>query len=401
MRPSVRARIVCVSCAALLAVPVEAVAQQDATGSDGGLRGHKRFLYALAGAVAAGVPAYLVGGGRSAGGFCSSRTCLTGLGVVMGGGVGFLIGLEHDQKLTRRLQKGPTLQYAHQVIALSVVPEEIVPFRSGAVVTGIGGAELVYADGRTVSRARGIRGIEDAAVMEPQDLVVFATASGLLAFPLSGDTVRGSLLDRTGGSALEAIDADLAVGDASEIRLLRVTAPVGESPSAERVAAVASGGLVVDLRWSPFSRAAWALIEDRLVAYAPGSLDRLGELTLPAPGLTMRIRGDRAVIAAGSGGVILVDIADPTAPRVVQVIRGIRFAYSADLYADRLHVAAGPEGLVVIDVSDESAPQVLGVARSARFVRDVLAEEGKVWVLDRDGRRVEIAEITAAETAAR
>lgn len=397
-RGSVGVRIGCAVCAALLVAPLDLAAQAR---DDGGLRGHKRFLYALVGAVAVGVPAYYVSGGRGVdGGVCTSQSCLTGLAVVLGGGVGFLIGLEHDQKLTRRLAAGPTLRYEHRAIPLGLVPEEMVPFRSGAVVTGIGGAELVYRDGRTVSRARGIRGIEDATVLEGQDLVIFATASGLLAFPLSGDTVRGSLLDRTGGSAVEAIESDLAVGDASEIRLLRVDAPAGETPKAEPLVAVASGGLVTDLRWNPFSRVAWALIDDRLVAYAPGTLDRLGELTLPGPGISLRVRGDRALVAAGSDGVILVEIGDPAAPHVVQVIRGMRFAYAADLQGDRLHVAAGSEGMIVLDVSNESDPRVVGVARTARFARDVFAQDGQVWVLDRDGRRVEIAEITA-ETAAR
>lgn len=379
-----------------------AAGQAPESRNPGELQGKKRVLFAALGMLVAGVPAYVSSESAPSGGNCSSQSCVTALAVVIGGTAGFLIGLDYDRKYTRRLASGPTLEVTTPPtrIPLTLAPERMTGFEAGAVVTGSAGANLVYEDGRVLPRATGIRGIEDAAVLPQQDLVVFATASGLLAFPLSGDSVRGSLLDRTGGSALETVDADLAVGDASEIRILRVESVDGV-PSAERVAAVASGGLVTDLTWSPFGRVAWALVESRLVGFAPGTLEPLGSVDLPGPGLVVRVRGDRAIVASGSQGVVLVDIADPTAPRVVQVIGGMRFAYSADLAADRLHVAAGSEGVVVVDLSDETAPSVIGVLRTVGFARDLFAEGRRLWVLDRLGRKVEIADLPAAETAAR
>ncbi len=274
------------------------------------------------------------------------------------------------------------------------------PFGGGAVVTGLAGAQVVYADGHVVDRARGIRGIEDAAVLEDRGLLVLATGSGLLAFPLAGDTAHGSLLDRTGGSALASLESELAVGGADQIRLLRVEGPA-EEPSAEPRVQVASQGLVRDLHWNPFQRVAWALVQDRIVALAPGTLDWLGEAALPTPGLSLRVRGGRAVVAAGSEGVLLLDVTDPAVPQVVQVIGGMRFAYAADLEGDRLYVAAGPEGLMVFDLSDEAAPRVVGVGRTVRFARDTFVQDGRVWVLDREGRKVEIAELSGTEAAGR
>lgn len=367
----------------------------------GGLAGKRKFLYAVIGAVAAGVPAYVAGGGRTVEGNCSSRGCLTTVAAALGAGAGFLIGLEQDQKMRRRLAVGPTLVYQPRPIQLTLVPDKMTPFRGGAVVTGSGGAEVVYADGRVVGRARGIRGIEDAAVLEERDLIILATGSGLLAFPLSGDTVGGVLLDRTGGSAVEGIESNLAVGDASEIRLVRIAEGAEDALSTEPVAAVASDGLVAELEWNAFGRTAWVLVGNRLVSYAPAGLEKLGEVTLPGDGISLRVRGDRAVVAAGTAGVALVDIADPTAPRTVAVVAGVRFAYAADLQGERLYVAAGPQGLVVIDLSDESAPKVLGVARTPRFVRDVTVVDGRVWVLDRDRRRVEVADLAAPRAEGR
>ena len=390
-------RGVSVACACVLAAaPLRAAAQVGA--DDEGLKGGRRFLFALVGAVVGGVPAYLFAEERG-GGVCTSRTCLTALGVTFGGTVGFLIGLEQDHKHTRQMRRGPTLAYRPRTIPLGIVPEEMVPFGSGAVVTGIAGASLVYPDGRVLPRARGIRGIEDAAVLESQGLVVFATGSGLLAFPVAGDTVRGALIDRTGGSALEAVESELAVGGVRELRWLRVTGPP-EEPSAETTATAQAPDLVYDVAWNPFQRVAWAVSGDRLVAYAPGTLEPLGELRLPGTGLRVRVEGDRAVVAVGSEGVLLVDISDPAAPRPVRQIEGMRFAYAADLAGDRLYVAAGPEGLIAIDISDEDSPRVVGVGRSARFVRDVFERDGEVWVLDREGRKLEIAELEGVATSA-
>ncbi|MBI4513529.1 MAG: hypothetical protein HY702_05405 [Gemmatimonadetes bacterium] len=363
----------------------------------GFLAGKRKWMFAVIAAVAVGVPAYIAGGSRTVEGNCSDRGCLTTIAVLVGGGAGFLIGLEQDQRLKRRLRTGPTLRYQSITIPLTLVPDRLTPFSGGAVVTGIGGAEVVYSDGRVVGRARGVRGIEDAAVLEERDLIVLATGSGLLAFPLSGDTVGGVLLDRSGGSAVEEIESNLAVADASEIRLVRI-AGADDALSTEPLAAVASDGAVADLGWNPFRRTAWVLVGNRLASYAPAGLEKLGEVALPGEGISLRIRADRAVVAVGTAGVALVDIADPATPRLARLITGLRFAYSADLDGDRLYVAAGPEGLMVIDISDESAPKVLGVARTPRFVRDVMVVDGRVWVLDRDRRRVEVAEFAAPAT---
>lgn len=363
----------------------------------GFLAGKRKWMFAVIAAVAVGVPAYIAGGSRTVEGNCSDRGCLTTIAVLVGGGAGFLIGLEQDQRLKRRLRTGPTLRYQSITIPLTLVPDRLTPFSGGAVVTGIGGAEVVYSDGRVVGRARGVRGIEDAAVLEERDLIVLATGSGLLAFPLSGDTVGGVLLDRSGGSAVEEIESNLAVADASEIRLVRI-AGADDTLSTEPLAAVASDGAVADLGWNPFRRTAWVLVGNRLASYAPAGLEKLGEVALPGEGISLRIRADRAVVAVGTAGVALVDIADPATPRLARLITGLRFAYSADLDGDRLYVAAGPEGLMVIDISDESAPKVLGVARTPRFVRDVMVVDGRVWVLDRDRRRVEVAEFAAPAT---
>ena len=72
--------------------------------------------------------------------------------------------------------------------------------------------------------------------------------------------------------------------------------------------------------------------------------------------------------------------------------KGVRFAYAADLDGDQLFIAAGPEGVAVVDISG-AEPRVLGVARNVKFASDVIpVGNGEMWILDREGRRVQIAE---------
>jgi hypothetical protein len=127
------------------------------------------------------------------------------------------------------------------------------------------------------------------------------------------------------------------------------------------------------------------------VSYEAG-LRKIGEVTLPATGRSVRAQGDRLVVAAGSSGVLVFDARDPTAPRIVQQYEGVRFAYAADLDGERMYVAAGPEGVALVDISGDE-PRVVGVAREPRFATDVVVSEaGVAWILDRDGKSVQIAD---------
>jgi hypothetical protein len=340
-------------------------------------QGKRKFIYALIGAVAVGVPTYIAADDADFDNFCSTKTCMGVIGATVGGLIGFLIGNEIDSKYERRLAAGPSLDYEFRNV--------------GAAVVGVGGARVVYRDGRMVSRGSGVRGIEDVAVLSSVDLLVLSTYANLIAFPLRGDSAQGEVIDESGGGAMEASDERLLVAGLDSLRMLRLAKGAAEI-SSETLIGVEQAEFVTDMAYARFGRVSWLLLEDRLVAY-DSNLEKLGELQLPVAGRTVRADGSRLVVAAGTGGVYVLDVTDPTRPRMVLEYTGVRFAYAADLEGDRLYVAAGPEGVAVVDVSG-AEPRVLGVAREVEFANDVMpAGGGEVWILDRDGRRVQIAEI--------
>ena len=374
---------------AILAGPTTAEAQA--------LKRNRRWLFAVGVALAVGVSAYSFNEGSTVNSVCSSRECVGIVTGLMGGAVGFLIGLELDSRYARRMAAGPSLEYEFQNVPLGLVPDRMSGFMGGAAVVGLGGARVVSRDGAVLSRGSGVRGIEDSAVLPDLDLLVLSTFSNLIGFPLEDDSAQGQVVDERGGSTLEVFDRRLAVAGADSLRLLQVRRQDDEI-SLARIGAFEQGDFVTDITFSDFGRVGWVLAGDRLSSYSP-RLERLGEVVLPAAGRTVRAEGSRLAVAAGTRGVFLLDARDPQAPRVVSEYTGIRFAYAADLAGDLLYVAAGPEGMAVVDMSG-SEPRVMGVAREVRFVTDVVVDDsGAVWILDRDKQLLQIAELNPERVA--
>lgn len=367
----------------LLFVPVREIVAQDGGG------GHRKWLFAALGAVVAGVPALVFNEGRTLGSNCSDDFCVTAVAGALGAGIGWLIGNEMDSQAKRRMAAGPSIEYDFRDVPVGLVPDRIVGFSGGAAVIGLGGARVILRDGTVFRRGSGVRGLEDVAAVPALDLLVLSTTANLLAFPVRGEEVQGRVIDERGGGAMAAVQENLAVAGLDSLRLLRLRGEATDI-SVETASSREHFGFVFDMAFSPFSGVTWVLVEDRLTAYSR-DLERVGELTLPAAGRSVRARGGRLAVAAGTNGVYVVDARDPSVPRVVQQFTGVRFAYSADLAQDRLYVAGGPEGLVVVDISG-AEPRVLGVARAVKLASDVsVSEDGSVWILDRDGQKVQIA----------
>lgn len=353
-------------------------------------KSHKRWYFGIGGALAIGLPAYIFTNDQSFQSSCSSKGCVGFVAGAVGGLIGFLVGLELDNKYERRMRAGPTFDYSFHDVPLDIVPDRIASFPGGAAVVGRGGARVIRADGSIQPRGSGVRGIEDVAVLPNLDLLILSTFSNLLSFAIASDTAYGQVIDERGGGSMEVFANRLAVAGLDSIRVLDIRRD-DDYVSVETVSGVETSDYVTDIAFSGDRGIGWVLSEERLASYEAG-LRKIGEITLPAAGRTVRAEGNRLAVAAGSNGVFVLDITDPARPRVVQRYEGVRFAYAADLDGDRMYVAAGTEGVALVDISG-SDPQVLGVAREPRFATDVVVSDaGSVWIVDRDGRSVQIAD---------
>lgn len=92
---------------------------------------------------------------------------------------------------------------------------------------------------------------------------------------------------------------------------------------------------------------------------APRSMEELGSIQLPEisrePG-QVRAVGDLVYVCSGMGGLFIVDVSEPSRPRVATVYETQGSCYDIVLLGKYAYVADGPNGLVVLDLSDLRNP---------------------------------------------
>lgn len=376
--------------------PAFAQAQADPPPATGGsdLSGHRRFLFSALGATIALVPALLMSRQQQEErGVCTSRTCIVSVGAVMGASAGFLIGRDLDRSAARRNAAGPSIRFPARRVELELVPEEVAAYEGGAIVIGREGIAMVGEDQSVRRRGGAIRGVSDVVALPGRNAVLAATASGIYSFDLSGSE-EGRVVLREGGATLEAIAEDeVIVGAPDLVRRLRLSGRGTLLELAEEARAQ-DGGFSTALAFAPQAGIVWVLGPDRLVARTT-QLQEVGSVTLPAIGRSLSVSGSRALVAAGGDGMFVVDVGQPSAPRLLGQVQGIGFAFDAVLKGDLAFVASGRNGLLVVDVSDPAAPRVLGAERNLGFVSSLaLAPDGRIYVADREGGRLFLVEPT-------
>ena len=368
---------------ALLAAPLEA--------QSGGHRLPRKWLLAAIGAVASGAFGliYATSFDRDIGG-CSSAGCVMAVSTLGGALIGFMIGSEVDHLYNLRYSHAPPIRLRGRALPLAVAPTDLAVRERIAFVTGQEGIELVGTDQafeRLGFKARGLRGIGPIASDSARNALFVGTAAGLYRFPLRGEE-PGALAFQADVSALGRRDGMLALGLGTDLQLALPDDSLQLLDSAR-----ATDSRVMDLAWQGDS-VLWALTEEALIAYvadSAGALSRVGSVALTGIGRRLAVSDSLAFVAAGSGGLLAVDIRDPAAPVTVGNWSGARFVYDIAVSGSLLYAAAGPEGLYVLQYASR-AFTAIGLSRGLGFVASVEAAEGAVFALDRGGgtlRRIE------------
>jgi hypothetical protein len=325
-------------------------------------------------------------------GGCSEVACVAVVSVGVAGALGFLIGNEFEKKYRQRYRHAPPLSLDGVARPLAITPSDLRLESDRVLVSGSGGVELFARGGQLSSDglwARGLRSVATAAVHRPTDDLVVGTAFGLYRFPL--------VVDEPGHLALPGEMSALALGpraaayaDVFDVWLARFDGdsivPLGEP--------IEESARVTDLRWDQQGRL-WAVTEEFVILYtlAPSGdrLERRAELLLRTPGRNIAFVDDLALVATGSGGVIVYDGRDPETLREVVNWSGARFAYDVAAVGTAVYLAAGPEGLYVLQWTGETL-ESLGLVRDLGFLAGVEAGPDGVFLIDRTGiflRRLE------------
>ena len=142
---------------------------------------------------------------------------------------------------------------------------------------------------------------------------------------------------------------------------------------------------VVDQMWGPISamvgvgdrlyvaQGARLLVVDGWHGAAPTLVGR--SPVLAGPSVDLAVDGDRAAVALWTGGVAVLDVADPRAPRVVTMIPAHEAANRVALAGDRLWVGHTGNGLVVYDLASDPPRELMSIGGQ---VNDLAAEDGRV-----------------------
>ncbi len=108
-----------------------------------------------------------------------------------------------------------------------------------------------------------------------------------------------------------------------------------------------------------------------------------GELQIPGKPNDIFVDGNYAYIAAGTGGLVMVDISNPASMSIVSQLALNDEAEAVYIFGSYAYVAAGSEGLIVFDVSSPtSISRVAQWKESDSDARDVYAHAGKAYLAD-------------------
>lgn len=131
-------------------------------------------------------------------------------------------------------------------------------------------------------------------------------------------------------------------------------------------------GLPGSLASSPGRAQTLAFPVQKLVAGAISS-----EVTSP---VNVTVKGDYAFVAAGHQGLNIVDIADPSKPRLVAALATSN-ARAVDCRDNYVYLADGSRGVKIIDVSEPGKPVQVG-ARKTFDAQDLKIKDNSLYVAD-------------------
>ncbi len=370
-----------------------AVAALALLGQPAAAQGRRWILAAGGAAVGLGLTAIYSSGSYSRSiGWCSSARCV-GITTTIGGSmVGYLIGHDQDERYRLRYRVAPPFEVSSRTRILRTRPTGLELGAGVVAVSGDDGVELVSAQPRLDylgHRARGLRDIQDVSLPADSARFLVGTSTGLYLFTVSGDAAGLRALDgEVSAVAIRGSRVAVTAGG-----MLRVGTVTGDSVR-WRIDTLALTGRVADARWQD-DTTVWLLTDRQLASYrvpADSAATALARIDLEGPARRVTIRDTLAAVAAGAAGVYLVQINDPTLPRVLAHWTEPRFVYDVALWGGDIYVAAGPEGLYVLRAG-VGRLEAIGLARSVGFVAALAADSDALYALDRTGgvlRRIEL-----------
>ncbi|MFN0068653.1 MAG: hypothetical protein ACKVYV_13580 [Limisphaerales bacterium] len=119
-----------------------------------------------------------------------------------------------------------------------------------------------------------------------------------------------------------------------------------------------------------------------LDASRPEAPQRLGGLATAGEARSLQVGGTHAYLATGEGGLEIMDLRDPAAPVPLGRLDTPGFALDVHLAGTLAYVADAQAGLQIVDVGDPGAPVRVGGVDTVGFARGVWVTNGLACVAD-------------------
>jgi hypothetical protein len=142
-----------------------------------------------------------------------------------------------------------------------------------------------------------------------------------------------------------------------------------------RVFGSSNGGCVITITNSGFTATANGTVTN----FSPTAL---GSVAIPGYANNVDANGSFAYVAAGANGLIVVNVANPSAPVIVASVDTPGNANDVRVVGNRVYVADGPLGLRIFDVTTPTAPVLLGTLDTTGEANDVIVSGNFAYVAD-------------------
>jgi hypothetical protein len=230
-------------------------------------------------------------------------------------------------------------------------------------------------------------GLEVQTGSDPLDPNSFNLAGALAslqvtpaAFTLTVNTISGEASQQLAvtGHLIDGRTLDLtstARGtnySSSDLFICNFGSPAG------RVFASADGSCTITVTNSGFSAEAHGTVR----SFSPTAL---GFVDIPGYANNVDVTGNHAYVAAGATGLQVVDVSNPSLPRIVGAADTPGNANDVKVVGDLAYVADGTAGLQVIDVSDPSVPVLVGSVDTPGVAQDVVVRGNLAYLADGSG----------------
>lgn len=143
-------------------------------------------------------------------------------------------------------------------------------------------------------------------------------------------------------------------------------------------------GTVVLRASNPGDAGRLPILEYRVYNRSEARLLELGSLATGGSVLGLDLIGTTAYLAAGESGLVVVDIANPSSPRVLGQFNSPGMASDVQVVGSTAFVADGDSGLLMLDVTDPSAIRRLSLANTPGSALALEVANSVVYLADKE-----------------